>query len=391
MDTFARGTAEYDEAHGLYVRGPRVRVVSPGDRAPRTRGPLRWERVASVAHPGVAREQAETPAGRDALLRSLDLVHHGAVGQGQGVDVSEFQSATPSGFSFAIARLLNENNREDSRWRMHKANYDAWGVPCGAYGIVRPGADAVLWANHFADLLAQSSWAFVPTIDVELGDPAANRGYVATAASVLRERGWPIVMGYFSTGGSYRRFVEDLIDRKWGACWGCAYPASFHVHQWSGSPLDRDYCPDFAAISGTTPEDDPLAGITLTQIQQAALAGSVAGTKAVILGDEEVTNHLLSIAAHAPQYLNDLGYEAAKQTVQDVAHHTPIGVRRDGTVVEVGEALRAIWNKAYGNEPDQQLHWSTQPEPPPVTAKELVVPDHAMTLHAMSRADEQVA
>lgn len=193
-----------------------------------------------------------THEGAERLFREMSDREglHGVLGQGQGVDISEFQNPTPGGFAFYIIRLLNENNREDVRWRQHKAAVDSWGVPTGAYGIIRPGnADPAQWAHHFADLLDQKSWTFVPTIDVELGDPGANRWFVSIAAPILRQRGYPVVMGYFSTGSAYRWQTQDLFERWWGACWGCGYPAGFHVHQWSGSPLDRDYCPSYEAIS----------------------------------------------------------------------------------------------------------------------------------------------
>lgn len=238
----------YKEAHGLYVRKGKLKVVSPGDRVPRRR---RWSRLGSLDHPGVARAMIQTPEGSARLVREMrERTIHGLSGQGQGVDISEFQNPTPGGFSFYILRLLNENNREDVRWRQHKAAVDSWGVPSGAYGIIRPGAaDPASWAHHFADLLDQKSWAFVPTIDVELGDAGANRAFVAVAAPILRQRGYPVVMGYFSIGSAYRSATQDLFERWWGACWGCGYPAGFHVHQWSGSPLDRDYCPNYEAIS----------------------------------------------------------------------------------------------------------------------------------------------
>lgn len=326
-----------------------------------------------------------------ALAEDVSSLVRGISGAGQGCDISEFQGSTPAGFDFYIVRLLNENGREDSRWRQHYNQVRAWGKPIGAYGIIRPGPDAGAWGSRYVDLLRSVRWDFVPTVDIELGDPAANVGYAAGVNGVLRGAGFGVLMGYYSAGSAFRQRCSYLYDRHWLAAWGSGYPSAAHVHQWSGSPLDRDYCPSYAAISGgPTPEEDPLAGITIDQIRSAAFAATVGGTKAVLLGDEEVTNHLLSVATHAPQFLNAPGYEAARMTVQDVVHHTPIGVRRDGSVVELGEALRGIWNKANG--PDLQLTWpgsvvaALEAEGvPPVTAADLVVP-HAEALLRELRA-----
>lgn len=340
MDTFIRGTAEYEEAHGLYLRSPDVlrlegiKIVSPGESPPGKA----WTRAATLAHPGVAREMAETPAGRQALLDSISYKHYGLTGQGQGCDIAEFQSSTPSGFQFYIPRLLNENNREDRACRMHKRNIDAWGAPSGAYGIVRPGGDAVAWANHFADLLHElGPWAFVPTVDVELGDPAGNRPYVATVVQVLRDRGFPTVMGYFSAGSAYRFSTQDLVDLWWLAAWGASFPAGAVLHQYVGSPLDRDYCPDYARISGgPAPEVDPLAPFT-----GADLVGIFEIAQVHLLQtNNDYVNTLLSIAAHAPQFLNDQGYELSRETIQYIANTTPVNA--DGTGGTVGEALAKL-------------------------------------------------
>lgn len=244
MDEFARGTVEYDQAHGLYERGGRYRIVSPGEQTPSHR----WRRVRSVAHPGVTREFARRAP--HVLDRPL-LAVRALGGLGQGVDISEHQGSTPGGFDFYVVRYINEYGRTDSRVGQHVGTAHAWGRPLGSYGIIQPGAiDPVLWAQRYVNLLREMPTDFVPVVDIELGDPGANRGYAAVVNDVLRRSGYGVLMAYYSAGSAYRQQCQGLYDRHFLAAWGSRYPSGAHMHQWQGSPLDRDYCPDYAPISG---------------------------------------------------------------------------------------------------------------------------------------------
>lgn len=372
MDEFAPGTAEYEEAHGLYLKRGQFHVVSPGEKAPR-----RAKRLGSVAHPGIERERIAA-----GVRPSFSPLHYGIAGSGQGVDISEFQGSTPSGFQFYIPRLLNEANREDSRFRMHVANIDAWGAPRGAYGIIRPGGDAVSWANHFADLLASApGWAFVPTVDVELGDPGGCRAYCATVVQVLAGRGYPVRMGYYSAGSAYRQQCQDLFDRHWLAAWGSGYPGGAHLHQWQGSPLDRDFCPDYGPISlggGPAPEVDPLAGISLDDIKGVARQGAIDALKLVLQGDQATINALLSYGTHSVSFLNEPGYERSVMALQYAINQVPVNV--SGAGIKLGDAIVALLKKV---DPQVVTGAATLVRPDPVNAADLADPEAKARIEAL--------
>ncbi len=183
-----------------------------------------------------------------------------------GVDISEFQAGTPGGFGFYLIRTLNENGREDSRWRQH--HDEAAGHPRGPYGIIQPwNIDPTVWAQRFAATLS-AGWELTPTVDIELGDPNQNRIYASTVVDYLHGRGIPVVMGYYSAGSAYRQACSFLFQRQWLAAWGSPYPAGADVHQWQGSPLDLDYCPDLGRVGGGSapappaPPPYPIAMVT---------------------------------------------------------------------------------------------------------------------------------
>lgn len=164
-----------------------------------------------------------------------------------GADISEFQTRTPRDFGedYYHIRVLNENGRLDFRWEQHYANVGSWGLPRGAYGIISPnGPDPNEYARRYVAVLKAFNWELAPTIDIELGNAAANRPYAATVSQRLREAGFPVVIGYYSRDSAYRQFCQDLFERQWIACYGCGFPAGAHEHQFTSNPYDRNYCPD---------------------------------------------------------------------------------------------------------------------------------------------------
>jgi len=172
-----------------------------------------------------------------------------------GVDISEHNSVTPTGRDFYYIRVLSEYGRQDYRLDQHFNN--AAGRPRGAYGIILPGAiDPNVYADRFIGGLYTYHFELVPTIDIELGDPAANQGYAAVLVNRLHAAGFPVVMGYYSAGSAYRQRCSYLFERQWLAAWNSGYPAGAHVHQYQGSPLDLDYCPDMGAIGASGGGDD---------------------------------------------------------------------------------------------------------------------------------------
>lgn len=165
----------------------------------------------------------------------------------EGVDISEHQSTTPPA-GFYYIRTISDGNREDYRWRQHHGA--AAGHARGAYAIFDPGRGygPEDWTNRFIATLRAAPWELVPTVDIELGDPNACRSFAAVAAQKLRAAGYPVVMGYYSRDSAYRKTCADLFDRQWIACYGCAYPAGAHMHQFTSSPYDKNYTPDLNAL-----------------------------------------------------------------------------------------------------------------------------------------------
>lgn len=253
MDEFTPGTPEYDQAHGLYrTKRGRLLVISPGTRPPR-----RAERVQSVAHPGAVRDAIHTHghATVDAILQA-GTAGPAPQASAQGVDISEFQSSTPGGFDFYVNRYLNEYGRVDSMAATHYAN--TAGHVRGSYGIIKPGLiDATTWAARYVDLLRQWPHEMLPTIDIELGDANANAAYASVVNAVLRGAGYRVLIGYYSRDSAYRQTCSGLYDRQWLAAYGSAYPAGADMHQWQGAPLDRDYTPDLAHLTGAAAPAPP--------------------------------------------------------------------------------------------------------------------------------------
>lgn len=166
-----------------------------------------------------------------------------------GLDVSEHQSSFPAGdFDFCIVRLINENGGTDKRWQAHYDEAKNRGLAIGAYGIIRPGGiSAVEWADRYVGLLAQRPWEIIPTVDIELGDPAANRPYAESVNVVLRER-YPVLMGYYSAASAYRALCSPLYDRHWLAQWSNQNPGG-DLWQYQGAPLDLDRCDSLEPIA----------------------------------------------------------------------------------------------------------------------------------------------
>jgi hypothetical protein len=224
-------------------------------------------------------------------------------------------------------------------------------------------------------------------LDIETGDatPSQGPGWVA----MRRRSGHPNPGVYCSAailGQVLAAFDAAGVARPW--VWVAAYPGCGQSlcgytngigHQYGDvGPYDLTvWDPSITTIHGgpAPVPDDGVSMYSPDDLRGFARSGAIDAVEIVLQGDANTINTLLSIGTHCLQYLNDPGYEASKMTLQDVFHHTPIGVRPDGSVVELGEALRGIWNKAYASDPTQQLHWITPAAPAPVTAADLVVPD----------------
>lgn len=229
------------------------------------------------------------------------------------------------------------------------------------------------------------------------GDSAATCGspWNSTHASVC----WMGGPGYVPSSAAYGALASVAREARARGATDFGGHRDYCSTQCPGNELyARVHSPAlFDGGPGPAPqEDDPFMGLSPDEIRNIVISGVVPGVEFALRGNANVVNTLLSISAHAPAYLNDPGYEASRSCVQDVIRHCPIALKRDGSVVSLGEALTELWNEAkptdpigwpgeYGVQSVQQLPADLAPVPAP-NAEDLVEPHVQRALATMDQA-----
>ena len=168
-----------------------------------------------------------------------------------GIDVSHWQNTidwaavAAAGKRFAFIKATEKQTYNDPMYETNRAGAKAAGMRVGAYHFARPDAttnDAVIEADHFADVAAPRSGEIYPTLDLEVSGGLATRTLIEWVWDFLDEfrarTGLTVII--YTTPTFWRNSMGDTTEfatggypRLWIANWDVGWP-DVPADDWGG-------------------------------------------------------------------------------------------------------------------------------------------------------------
>lgn len=157
----------------------------------------------------------------------------------RGVDISTYQTTTPTGFDFYICRATYGAAGIDARYAQHAADVRAMGKPLGAYAFWYDGQDNATAVATFLRVAGDADfWA----LDLEGTNANTVAGKASAADFIAKFKATGREIGLYHSFSGYPALGQDW---RWVALWGTSTPPSIPYDVWQYGPvngLDLDYC-----------------------------------------------------------------------------------------------------------------------------------------------------